>query len=66
MPRFEIITTAQEVNRENPSQELFKTTMTHYLTGSQMADLLKVYRLLDWANYAKNLIKDRQFGVEQT
>ena len=33
MPRFEIITTTDEVNRENSAQDLLKTTTTHHITG---------------------------------
>ena len=34
MPRFEIITSTNEVNKTNKSEGLLKTTMTHHLTGS--------------------------------
>ena len=65
MPRFEIITTADELNKENSSQELLKSTTTHYITGRQMFELIKSYQLLDWAEYAKQLIRNRTFGVNQ-
>ena len=53
MPRFEIITTADELNKDNISQELLKSTTTHYITGRQMFELIKSYQLLDWVEYAK-------------
>ena len=66
MPRFEIVSTADEINRENQDQELLKTTTTHYLTGREMLDCIQVYRLLDWVKFAKSLIRDRTFGVDQS
>ena len=64
LPRIEIVTTSQEHNRESPNESLFKTTMTHHLTGSQMMTILKKYNLLEWPEYAKKLIKKRIFGVD--
>ena len=52
VPKIEIITTSKEVNRENRTQELVKTTMTHHLTGSQMCDLLTNYSLVEWVQFA--------------
>ena len=31
-----------------------------------MLDCVQVYRLLDWVKYAKSLIKNRTFGVDQS
>ena len=65
MPRFEIITSALEVNKQSGGvDELFKTTMTHNLTGSNMLDFLQSYGLLDWVEYAEILIRNRNFGIE--
>jgi len=58
------VTTSQEVNRVDPAQPLFKTTMTHNLTGMQMIHILQRYNLLDWADFAKTLITQRTFGVD--
>ena len=64
LPRIEIVTTSQETNRMSPDEVLFKTTMTHNLTGMQMMNILKKYNLLDWADYAKKLIRERSFGID--
>lgn len=64
LPRLEIVTTASEINRIHPDQPLFKTTMTHNLTGLQMMTILRKHRLLDWPDFAKNLIKERTFGFD--
>lgn len=64
LPRLEIVTTAQEVNRINPNEPLYKTTMTHNLTGLHMLTILKEHRLLEWPDFAKRLIKERTFGVD--
>lgn len=56
MPRFEIITTTQDVNKAEldatESKELMKTTMTHHLTGRQMMSLMRKYGLFDWVHFA--------------
>ena len=64
LPRLEIVTTANELNRSDPEQPLFKTTMTHNLTGLDMITILREHGLLDWANFAKQLIGNRTFGIE--
>lgn len=56
LPRLEIVTTSQDTNKIEPYQPLFKTTMTHNLTGVQMMTILQKYHLLEWALYAKSLI----------
>ena len=65
MPRFEIIATAVESkNLHDPKKPLYKTTMTHNLSGKQMMTIIREHRLKDWASFAKKLIKDRTFGVD--
>ena len=64
LPRLEIVTTSTEINKIDPNQPLYKTTMTHNLTGLQMMEILQGYHLLEWADYAKSLISQRIFGVE--
>ena len=64
MPRFQILTTVPGVSNDENQAELFKTTMTHHLTGRQMLTLLQEYNLLDWVKFAKILIKQRIFGVD--
>ena len=56
LPRLEIVTTSQDTNKIEPNQPLFKTTMTHNLTGVQMMTILQNYHLLEWAQFAKSLI----------
>jgi len=64
MPCFEIVTSAQEDGEAvDKSSELFKTTMTHYVTGLEMVKLLKRHNLLDWVKFAQDLIRKRTFGV---
>ena len=56
LPRLEIVTTSQDTNKIEPNQPLFKTTMTHNLTGVQMMTILQKFHLLEWAQFAKSLI----------
>lgn len=40
--------------------------MTHNLTGRQMMTILQNYHLIEWATFAKKLIKERTFGADSS
>ena len=70
MPCIEVLS---EVINETPANEsqpyihnkTYKTTVAHFLTGQQMVDLIKGYQLYEWAEMAKQLIRDRTFAVSE-
>lgn len=67
MPNFEILRSCDDVNDERLSLgkiPLYKTTVVHFLTAEEMLELIRDYKLTEWADLAFRLIQEKSFGVD--
>ena len=68
MPCIEVLSEIVDESAPKESQpkitnKMFRTTVAHFLTGRQMVELIREYQLYEWAELAKQLIRDRTFAV---